>query len=50
MFLPVAWLAFGLATSSYLASAQQAGSFSQVGSTQVSAMMVWDLFTFLYHL
>ncbi|KAJ8592539.1 putative copper radical oxidase [Rhizopogon salebrosus TDB-379] len=41
MFSPVAWLAFGLATSSYLASAQQAGSFSQVGSTQVSAMMMF---------
>lgn len=41
MFSPVAWLAFGLAASSRLASAQQAGSFAQVGNTQVSAMMMF---------
>jgi hypothetical protein len=40
MFTPIAWLAFGLAASSKLAAAQQAGSITQVGNTQVSAMMV----------
>lgn len=40
MLSPVAWLALGLAASSQLASAQKAGSFAQVGNTQVSAMMV----------
>jgi hypothetical protein len=40
MLTPVAWLAFGLAASSKLAAAQQAGSIVQVGNTQISAMMV----------